>query len=46
MKVRNQRNTHRCSGIDSDWEFFLPDDEETYPEPGDFWIDDDSEEEL
>lgn len=24
-----------------DWDDVLPDDVETYPEPGDFWIDDD-----
>ncbi|QDV75543.1 hypothetical protein [Botrimarina mediterranea] len=23
---------------DADWDFFLLDDEETYPEPGDFWM--------
>lgn len=23
---------------DSDWDFFLPDDGDSYPEPGDFWI--------
>ena len=23
---------------DPEWEFFLPDDDETYPEPGDFWV--------
>lgn len=27
-----------------DWEFFLPDDEEAFPEPGDFWIEDDYDE--
>lgn len=30
---------------DPDWDFFLPDDEfapdETFPEPGDFWIEPD-----
>ena len=26
---------------DPDWDPFLPDEEETYPEPGDFWIEDD-----
>lgn len=26
-----------------DWEFFLP-DVETFPEPGDFWIEDDYDE--
>lgn len=29
---------------DADWDFFLPDDGETYPEPGDFWIEPDSDE--
>ena len=28
-----------------DWEYFLPDEGETYPEPGDFWLEDDPEEE-
>ncbi|TWT99088.1 hypothetical protein Pla108_00210 [Botrimarina colliarenosi] len=28
---------------DADWDFFLPDDDETYPEPGDFWIERDDE---
>ena len=23
---------------DADWDFFLPDDGEAFPEPGDFWI--------
>ena len=23
---------------DTDWDFFLPDDDEAFPEPGDFWI--------
>lgn len=26
---------------DPDWDLVLPDDDEPYPEPGDFWIDDD-----
>lgn len=21
-----------------DWDFFLPDEEEPFPEPGDFWV--------
>ncbi|TWT86264.1 hypothetical protein Mal64_38040 [Pseudobythopirellula maris] len=29
-----------------DWEFFLPDDEEPFPEPGDFWFDDDFDDDL
>lgn len=29
---------------DPDWEFFLPDDEEAAPEPGDFWIETEREE--
>lgn len=23
---------------DADWDFFLPDDGEAFPEPGDYWI--------
>jgi hypothetical protein len=23
---------------DADWDFFLPDDDEAFPEPGDFWV--------
>ena len=26
---------------DGEWELFSPDDDEAYPEPGDFWIEDD-----
>lgn len=26
-------------GDEPDWDFFLPDDDETFPEPGDFWVD-------
>jgi len=29
---------------DPDWDFFLPDDDETYPEPGDFWVEPDDDE--
>lgn len=32
-------------GDDPDWEALLPDDEETYPEPGDFWIEPDEPDE-
>lgn len=28
---------------DPDWEFFLPDDDEIYPDPGDFWIEPDED---
>lgn len=27
-----------ATGGDPDWDFFLPDDGDSYPEPGDFWI--------
>jgi hypothetical protein len=29
---------------DSDWDFFLPDDDDAYPDPGDFWMEPDDEE--
>jgi hypothetical protein len=29
-----------------DWEFFLPDDDETYPDPGDFWIEPDDDQDF
>ncbi len=28
---------------DPDWDFFLPDDDDAYPEPGDFWIEPDDD---
>lgn len=32
------------NGLDPDWDFFLPDDDEAFPEPGDFWIEPPDEE--
>ncbi len=35
----NQKRFRISSCKEPDWEFFLPDEEEVYPEEGDFWID-------
>jgi hypothetical protein len=32
-------STHPLREQDPDWEFFLPDEEESYPNLDDFWID-------
>lgn len=42
---RGGNHAARSALPEPDWEAILPDDDETFPEPDDFWIEDDDTDE-